>query len=143
MKDTYLACGVGILFSLLLLTKWRFPQALELLSMFGRPAATVFVLGSVVLLYVKDFKSTALVMGLLSVFLLKTIWVSWPRSDEKRLYLEVARDQARFVPENSIDLQFGNKTATHDAPIMLAPPLPFPELLIFPPSSETLHEMCD
>jgi hypothetical protein len=43
------------------------------------------------------------------------------------LYLEVARDQARFVEENSIDLQFANKTAKHDAPDMLLSPTPFPE----------------
>jgi hypothetical protein len=54
----------------------------------------------------------------------------------------MARDNARFLPENSIDLQFGNKTASFDAPDILAPQVSFPELLVFPPSSQTLNEMC-
>lgn len=142
MKDTVLASGLSILFALLLLSKWRFNLGLQLLSTFGRPAASILILGSVVVLFYKNFPLSGLVAGLLSVYLLKTVWTAWPRSDEKRLFQEMGRDQARWVASNSIDIQFGNKTATHDSPIFHAPPEPFPELLVFPPRSETLQEMC-
>ena len=142
MKDIYLASVVSILFSLMLLMKWRFPQALEFLSMFGRPAGSIFVLVCVAFLYIKGFILTSLILSILSIYLLKTIWITWPRSDEKRLFLEINRDQKRFLPENSIDLQIANKTVSFDPPDILAPPLPFPELLIFPPSSQTLYELC-
>lgn len=113
-----------------------------MLSMFGRPAASIFVLGCVVVLFYKDFPLSGLVAGLLSVYLLKNVWTTWPRSDEKRLFQEMGRDQARWVASNNIDIQFGNKTATHDAPVFVGPPEAFPELLVFPPTSQTLQEMC-
>ena len=76
----------------------------------------------------------------MSVYLLKTMWVTWPRSDDRRLHLEVNRDQARFDPTTSIDLQFANGTVTHNLPVLLSQPT-FPEMLVFPPSSETQAEM--
>jgi hypothetical protein len=94
----------------------------------------------VLALFYKGFPLSGLVCALLSVYLLKTVWVSWPRSDEKRLFQEMGRDQARW---HTIDTQFGNKTAVHDTPIMMVRPDPFPEMLVFPPSSQTLKEMCD
>lgn len=142
MKDLYVASGLSLFFALILLMKWRFESALEMLGAFGRPAATILILGSVVALYVKDLKLTSLVAGILSVYLLKNVWTTWPRSEERRLHLDVAKDLARWDPANSIDLQFANKTTKHDAPDMLVTPVSYPELLVFPPSSETLHEMC-
>ena len=139
MKDTFLATGLAILFALILLSNWRFNSSLHMLSMFGRPAASIFILGCVAVLFYKDLPLTGLVAGLLSVYLLKTVWTTWPRSDEKRLHLEMARDKARW---NTIDTQFGDKTAVHDSPIMMVPPDPFPEMLVFPPTSETLNELC-
>lgn len=140
--DNLYAIGLSVLFFILLATKYKFPQVLEALSYFGRPAATILVLGSVVVLYYKDLRKTALVATLLSVYLLTTIWTTWPRSDEKRLHLEMGRDQARFEEQNSIDLQFATGSAKFDAPDMLLSPTSFPELLVFPPSIETMTDMC-
>ena len=140
--DTFYALGLTVVFFIILATNYRFPQALEILSMFGRPAATILVLGSVVVLYYKNFPINSLVAAVLSVYLLTTVWTTWPRSDEKRLFLEMGRDQTRFEEQNSIDLQFARGSATFEAPDMLQAPTPFPEMLVFPPSSETMHELC-
>ena len=139
MKDIVLASGLALFFGLILLMKWRFHAGLQALTSFGRPAASIFVMGSVLALFYKGFPLSGFVAALLSVFLLKTVWVTWPRSDEKRLFLEMGRDQARW---HTIDTQFGSKSAVHDAPIFLSPPEAFPEMLVFPPTSQTLNEMC-
>jgi hypothetical protein len=139
MKDIVLASTLAVVFALLLLTKWRFHTGLQLISTLGRSAASIFILGSVVVLFYKDMPLSGLVAGLLSVFLLRTVWTLWPRSDEKRLFLEMGRDQARW---HTIDTQFGNKTAAHDSPVFISPPDAYPEMLVFPPSSQILHEMC-
>ena len=117
-----------------------FPFGLELLLLLGRPLSTALMLGGIVLLYVKHYHASALVAGLLSVYLLKMMWSTWPRSDARRLHLEVGRDQARFDPTTSIDLQFANGTVVHDLPHLLVRP-EFPEMLVFPPSSETQRDM--
>jgi hypothetical protein len=142
MKDLYIASALSLFFAVILLMNWRFEGALEFLGLFGRPAASVLVLGSILVLHAKGLRLTSLVAAVLSVYLLKMVWTTWPRSDERRLHLEIGRDQARWDPVNSIDLQFANKTTVHDAPDMLVTPVPFPEMLVFPPSSDTLHEMC-
>jgi hypothetical protein len=118
----------------------QFPQALEALLLLGRPLSTALLLGSIVTLYCCKLPATALVAGLLSVYLLKTMWVTWPRSDDRRLHLEIGRDQARFDPTTSIDLQFANGTVVHNLPHLLVQP-EFPELLVFPPSAEVQREM--
>ena len=100
----------------------------------------MLLLGGVAGLYYYDYKVTALITGILSVYLLKTMWTNWVRGDERRLYLEVGRDVARFDPSNSIDLQFANGSVTHNAPSLLVPPYQ-PEMLVFPPSAETQHMM--
>jgi len=117
-----------------------FPQGLEGLLFLGRPLSTALLLGGIVMLYVNRYHASALVAGLLSVYLLKTMWTTWPRSDARRLHLEVGRDQARFDPMTSIDLQFANGTVTHNLPHLLVQPS-FPELLVFPPSSEVQQQM--
>lgn len=118
----------------------QFPQALEMLLFFGRPLSTALLLGSIVTLYCCKLPATALVAGLMSVYLLKTMWVTWPRSDDRRLHLEIGRDQARFDPTTSIDLQFANGTVVHNLPHLLVQP-EFPELLVFPPSADVQREM--
>jgi hypothetical protein len=118
----------------------RFPVILDLLSALTRPGATVLLLGSVWFLYHKGLVATALIFGILVVYMLKTLWVAWPASDARRLHLEVGRDLARFDPSTSIDLQFANGTAKHDLPHLIQK-TEFEELLVFPPSSQTLHDM--
>jgi len=142
MKDFQVAAIVVVVFFAIVASRLRFPNALNVLSTLTRPGATVLLLGGVVLVYCKGYHITALILGVLAVYLLQTIWVSWPGSDEKRLSLEVGRDIARFDPANSIDLQFANGSATHAPPHLQARSPGFHELLIFPPSSETLNQMC-
>jgi hypothetical protein len=130
---------IGV-FAVVIATGNVFPEGLEFLLFLGRPMSTAILLGTIVTLYVNHYHATALVAGLLSVYLLKMMWTTWPRSDDRRLHLEVGRDQARFDPANSIDLQFANGTAVHNLPVLLVQPS-FPEMLVFPPSAETQAEM--
>jgi hypothetical protein len=83
---------------------------------------------------------TFLVMGLVVVFLLKDMWVQWPNSDARRLYLETSRDQARFDPSSSIDIQMANGSIKHAPPSIYGKDWS-PQLLVFPPSEETLYEL--
>jgi hypothetical protein len=141
MKKDFVGALVLIgVFVVMYATGTQYPEALEALLFLGRPLSTGLILGSVVLLYAYHYRATALVAGLLSVYLLKTMWTTWPRSDDRRLHLEVVRDQARFDPSTSIDLQFANGTVKHNLPVLLVQPS-FPEMLVFPPSSETQAEM--
>jgi hypothetical protein len=142
MKDIQYAGTILVVFFVVIALRLRFPAALNTLSLLSRPGATVLLLGLVALVYYKGYHITALISAVLVVFLLQTVWNVWPESDEKRLSLEVGRDLARFEESNSIDLQFANGSVKHNAPFLLAPPNGFHELLVFPPSSETLHEMC-
>jgi hypothetical protein len=130
---------IGI-FVIMYATGTQYPDALEALLFLGRPLSTGLILGSVVVLYAYHYRITSLIAGLLSVYLLKTMWTTWPRSDERRLHLEVGRDQARFDPSTSIDLQFANGTVKHSLPVLLSQPI-FPELLVFPPSADVQREM--
>jgi hypothetical protein len=142
MKDIQYAGIVLVLFMAIVGMRLRFPAALNLLSMLSRPGATIVLLGVVALIFHKGLPITALITAVIVVFLLQTIWKWWPNSDEKRLFLDVGRDLSRFDESNSIDLQFANGTATHNTPYLLEPPVGFNELLVFPPSSETLNQMC-
>jgi hypothetical protein len=130
---------IGI-FVVMYATGTQYPAVLESLLFLGRPVSTALILSGIVMLYSYGYRASALIAGLMSVYLLKTMWVTWPRSDDRRLHLEVNRDQARFDPTTSIDLQFANGTVTHNLPVLLSQPT-FPELLVFPPSSETQAEM--
>jgi len=113
---------------------------LEGLLMLTRPGATVLLLSLVVILFVKKYSYTALVMSLVSMYLIKDLWKSYIRSDARRFHLEVGRDQARFDPMNSIDLQFANGSVVHSPPSMLSTAHD-PKMLIYPPSAETQREM--
>ena len=105
-----------------------------------RPGATILVLGSVLGLFMRQYFYTALALALVSVYLLKDVWRSWPDSDARRLYLEVGRDQIRFDPSHSIDLQMAEKSVTFAPPAMLSE-AKSETMLVFPPSEETLREM--
>jgi hypothetical protein len=113
---------------------------LEVLLKFTRPGATVGLLSLMVLLYYKHFHYTFLVLGLVIVFLLKDIWTQWPKSDARRLYLETSRDQARFDPSSSIDIQMANGSVKHAPPSIYGKDWS-PQLLVFPPSAETLQQL--
>lgn len=63
-------------------------------------------------------------------------------SMESRVARDQKRDVARFLPQNSIDISMAMGLITHDPPTMLNPPAPQPPLLLYPPSEETLANMC-
>lgn len=61
---------------------------------------------------------------------------------QARVARDHQRDVARFLPQNSLDISMAMGLITHDPPKMLNPPTPQPPLLMFPPSQETLANMC-
>ena len=138
--DSFAAlCVLGLL--LAVITFKQFSKGLLEVLVKSRSVSTVVLLASVVGLLIKGLHYTALAVALITVFLLKDLWQTWPNSDARRLHIDVALDQARFDPSTSIDIQFGNGTATHNAPDLLSP-VKSEKMLIFPPSHETLKEMC-
>ena len=139
-RDFIVALALIGVFVVTAATHKQVPFILESLLMLTRPGATILLLGSVAALYHYGYRMTALIAGILSVFLLKNVRTHWVRSDERRLHLEVGRDSARFDPASSIDLQFANGTVTHNLPHLLVPPS-MPDMLVFPPSVETQHQM--
>jgi hypothetical protein len=114
---------------------------LEVLLGLTREGATIVLLGMVAFAYSKKMLYTSLVLSLISVYLLKDIWVVWPRSDARRLHLDIGRDQARFDPSTSVDLQWANGSASYDSPSMLERHGDA-KMLVFPPSDQILHDMC-
>jgi hypothetical protein len=58
-----------------------------------------------------------------------------------RVARDRARDVARFLPENSVDISMAMKIITHDPPSMLNPPANQPPLLLYPPSEDTLARL--
>lgn len=139
--DSKYAIGLLGFFVLVISMKQFCTLLLEVLLGITRPGATFFLLGLVAFAYSKNLLYTSLVLALISVYLLKDIWVVWPRSDARRLHLEVGRDQARFDPSTSVDLQWANGSVSHDSPSMLEPHGDS-KMLVFPPSSQVLHDMC-
>jgi hypothetical protein len=67
---------------------------------------------------------------------------SQDNSMEARIARDRQRDVARFLPQNSLDISMAMGLITHDPPTMLNPPTPPPPLLLYPPSQETLANMC-
>jgi hypothetical protein len=63
-------------------------------------------------------------------------------STEARVERDRKRDVARFLPQNSLDISMAMGLITQDPPTMLNPPTPGPPLLLYPPSQETLANMC-
>lgn len=126
---------------LVVVTQKQFSSVLlELLLKITRPGATVVLLGFLAFLYAKGLHYTFLVMGVIVVFLLRDMWSYWVRSDARRLYLEVGRDEARFDHSSSIDLQMADGTVKHAPPSIYYAGW-YPQLLVFPPSAETQREM--
>jgi hypothetical protein len=142
MNNDYLfALGLFLVFLTVVYRQEFTFTTLETLLKLGRPGATILLLGIVLYLYTIGKIITALVFGLLAVYLLKDLWTTYIRSDARRLHLEIGRDQARFDPSSSIDLQFANGSATHDAPKYLGTDVDNSPLLLFPPSAETQRQM--
>jgi hypothetical protein len=133
---------VVLVFLLLVISARGFSAGiLELLTSLTRPGATILLLGSIVYLYSQGYLRTSLALALLSMFLLKSLWTTWPLSDERRLYLDLGADNARFDPRTSIDLQFANGSAIHDSPNMLHKDGDATPLLLYPPSDATLASL--
>ena len=63
-------------------------------------------------------------------------------SVQARVDRDIKRDVARFLPQNSLDISMAMGLITHDPPKMLNPPTAQPPLLLYPPSQETLTNMC-
>lgn len=114
---------------------------LEILTSLTRPGATVVLLGLALFLYNSGLVYSSLVFVLISIYLLKDVWVSWARSDARVQYLDMGRDQARFNEAGSVDLQWGNRSTVHDSPNMLRKDGDASPLLLYPPSQATLESM--
>ena len=140
-NDSPYALLVLVLLLVVILARGFSAGLLELLTTLTRPGSTILLLGLIAYLYSKGYVYTSLAVGLLSVYLLKDLWVSWPVSDARRLYLDLGLDAARFDPKNSVDLEFANGTLTHDSPNMLHKDSDVTPLLIYPPSDATLYSM--
>lgn len=129
-----------ILFGFVVTRTFSFP-VLEMLLKLGRPGGTVLVLSLVAYAYYKGYFLTTLAGALVSVYLLKDLWLQYPNSDERRLYLDRLKDTARFDPMTSIDLQFANGTVVHDSPNMLHKDKDASPLLVYPPTDRVLKTM--
>jgi len=140
-NDSVFALGVlGVL--LVVLVYKQFSSVLLDLMMVSVSGSTAVLLLAVLGLFYKNYFYTALALSVLSVFLLKDLRGKYVNSDSRRLNGETARDLARFDAGQSVDIQWGNKTAKHDAPDLQVKPVAVDKLLIFPPSEELLHSMC-
>jgi hypothetical protein len=141
-NDILYALGVLVVFVGVIAKQSFHEGALEGLLSLTRPGATTLLLAVIVYLYIQQLMFTMVAVTVVVIFLLKDVWTNWVRSDARRLYLDVGRDQARFDQSTSIDLQFANGTVTHRKPKMLRKDHDVSPLLIYPPSSGTLEEMC-
>ena len=91
-------------------------------------------------MYSKNLIYTMLACGMMFMYLLKDLWVEYPQSNLRRLLLDINRDQSRFDPTYSIDLQFGNGTAKFDPPSLFHKD-EMPLLLVYPPTEDVLLAM--
>lgn len=142
VSDSTTALVVVVLLLVVIAFKQFSTTLLNLLLGLTRPGASILMLSVILGLLYKNYFYTALATTVLTVLLLKDVLVKYAYSDARRLNAEVARDLARFDPNQSIDLQFANKTVSHDPPALYGKPSSTTGLLIFPPSKELLHEMC-
>jgi hypothetical protein len=138
--DKVLASVVLVLLFIVIWTKQFSLGLLELMLAAGRPASTVVLLGLLVYMYSKNMIYTMLACVIVFVYLLKDLWVEYPQSNLRRLMLDINRDQSRFDPTYSIDLQFGNGTAKFDPPSMFHKD-EMPILLIYPPTEDVRRDM--
>jgi hypothetical protein len=114
---------------------------LELLLTLTRPGSTILLLGLVAYIYSRGLVYTSLAAGVVSVYLLKDVWTYWPASDDRRLQIDVGLDQARFNPNTSVDLQWATGSAVHDSPNMMHRDRDVSDLLLYPPTADTLASM--
>lgn len=114
---------------------------LELLLTLTRPGSTILLLGLVAYIYSRGLVYTSLAAGVVSVYLLKDVWTYWPASDDRRLQIDVGLDQARFNPNTSVDLQWATGSAVHDSPNMMHKDRDVSDLLLYPPTADTLASM--
>jgi hypothetical protein len=114
---------------------------LELLLTLTRPGSTILLLGLVAYIYSRGLVYTSLAAGVVSVYLLKDVWTHWPASDDRRLQIDVGLDQARFNPNTSVDLQWATGSAVHDSPNMMHKDRDVSDLLLYPPTADTLASM--
>lgn len=138
--DKVLASAVLLLLFIVIWTKQFSLGLLELMLAAGRPASTVVLLGLLVFMYSKNLIYTMLASVIVFVYLLKDLWVDYPQSNLRRLMLDINRDQSRFDPTYSIDLQFGNGTAKFDPPSLYHKD-EMPILLVYPPTEDVLRDM--
>ena len=141
VSDSTIALVVVGLLLVVIAFKQFSTTLLTLLLGLTRPGATILMLSIILGLLYKNYVYTALATAVLTVLLLKDVLVKYAYSDARRLNSEIARDLARFDPNQSIDLQFANKSVSHDPPALYGKPANT-TLLIFPPSTELLQEMC-
>ena len=141
-NDILYALGVLFLFVSVITNQTFGETILEGLLSLSRPGATVVLLSLLVYFYVQRLIFTMIAVAVVVMFLLKDVWTNWVSSDARRLHFDIGRDQSRFQASNSIDLQFANGTATHAKPKMLQKDRDVSPLLVYPPSSDTLAEMC-
>jgi hypothetical protein len=107
----------------------------------GREVTTLVFLSLVAAAYYNGYIYTSLSFAVLSVYVIYQTWSVYRSSDKRRLNQEVSKDQKRFDPTLSIDLQFANGTAVHDSPNMLAKDATNKPLLVFPPSKDVQHQL--
>lgn len=142
MTNDILYALVLVVVFLTVVMRGQFPTAiLEGLLSLTRPGATVLLLGIVLYIYSQGLIYTTLASKLIVIYLLVDIWKNWVRSDARRLHLETGRDQARFNPGTSVDLQWATKSTIHDSPNMLHKDVDASPLLLYPPSQATLESM--
>lgn len=140
-NDSLYALVLLGLFGIVLLRQRFTTVTLEILISLTRPGASMLLLAITLYLYVIGFTYTALVVALISVYLLQSAWQTWVKSDARRLHLDIGRDQARFNEVNSVDLQWANRSVTHNSPNMLHKDADATPLLLYPPSQATLESM--
>ena len=85
-----------------------------------------------------------LLAGLVVLLVLGFLYLvsSQDNSLQAKVDRDIKRDVARFTPQNSLDISMAMGLITQDPPTMLNPPSPPPQLLLYPPSQETLTNMC-
>jgi hypothetical protein len=140
--DSTVALGISGLLVLVICVKQFSFVLMEVMMKLPRPLTTSLLLLIPVGFYMKNMVYSSLVSLVMTVYLIQDIWKPYLSSDARRLFLESGRDQTRFDPSKSIDLQFANHSVTHDSPNMLVNSTDASPLLIYPPSAETLEEMC-
>lgn len=140
--DFILSIILLVVFLAVVVRGWFCYMVMETLIKLTRPGATIALLGLVLVMYTKGYHMATLVALIMSVFLLIDIWTRFYHSDDRRLYKDVQKDQERFDPSKSVDLQWANKSVSHDSPNMLHKDADTTPLLIFPPSDSVLESMC-